>query len=266
MIKLAAAICVLAVLPNVFSGVAQQRKRNEIVKLLRHMKAHQPDTREMTTETPTTSTTTEVPDGTNSTIITDNNEGTNFTDNGNFTDVGPDFACDNGDLTYSIFVCDGDNDCGDCTDEPADMCDVPCVPGQWNHDDITCVNGNGPFPASYDCDGWNDCGDCSDETCEQHAQACEGTEEGENFAARGGYFRKRANIVSTKTRNNSNEKKRSEILAEKRENKRTTKNKAHLADKRHSKGPSTLQKKSIKGTAARRNALPTPAECMITIS
>jgi len=148
-------------------------------------------------------------------------------------------------LTYSTFVCDGDNDCGDCTDEPADMCDVPCVPGQWNHDDLTCDNGNGPFPASYDCDGWNDCGDCSDETCEQHVQACEGTDEGENFSARGGYFQKRANIVSTKAHTLSNNK-RTAILAEKRENERTLKNTAHFAEKRHHKGPSTLEKKSLK--------------------
>jgi len=153
-----------------------------------------------------------------------------------------DFTCDNGEMTYSAYVCDGDNDCGDCTDEPEDLCDTPCVPGQWNHDDLQCDNGNGPFPSSYACDGWNDCGDCSDETCDQHSAACEGTQEGENFAGRGGYLRKRANMVKTKL-HNLGENRRISILAEKRDNMKPLKTRTHIAAKRELKGEARANEK-----------------------
>jgi len=156
-----------------------------------------------------------------------------------------DFTCDNGEVTYSDYVCDGDNDCGDCTDEPEDLCDTPCVPGQWNHDDLLCDNGNGPFPSSYACDGWNDCGDCSDETCDQHTAACEGTEEGENFAGRGGYLRKRADLVKTKE-HSLQQNRRMRILAEKRGNMKLVKTRASIAVKKANKEPSTHQKRNMK--------------------
>jgi len=152
-------------------------------------------------------------------------------------DEQPDFPCDNGNVTYSDYVCDGDNDCGDCSDETG--CDTECVPGLFNHDDFVCTNGNGPFPADWQCDGWNDCGDCSDEPCDEVAEACEGTEEGENFAARGGYLRKRSNAVRTKTHNYL-KKKRGLIQEEKREHLREKKMKSHAAMKRsHKKGQAT---------------------------
>jgi len=159
-----------------------------------------------------------------------------------------DFTCDNGAMTYSSYVCDGDNDCGDCTDEPADLCDTPCVAGQWNHDDLLCDNGNGPFPQSYACDGWNDCGDCSDEVCDQHRAACEGTEEGENFAGRGGYLRKRANLVKTKE-HGLQEKRRMRILAEKRGSMQLVKTRASIAEKKAYKEPSIHQKRTTKRTS-----------------
>jgi len=131
----------------------------------------------------------------------------------------PDFQCDNGDMTMEMYVCDGDNDCEDCTDEQDCGSEQACVIGQWNPDDITCANGNGPFPASWECDAWNDCGDCSDEVCGENAEACEGTAEGDNFG------RKRSgDRVLNKSRNLANKMR---TVAEKREHTK------HITDKRN---------------------------------
>jgi len=73
------------------------------------------------------------------------------------------FSCVNGDTTLVRYVCDGDNDCGDCTDEVGPNCDKPCVEGQWRADDFLCDNGR-HVSGSFLCDGDNDCGDCSDES------------------------------------------------------------------------------------------------------
>nr|XP_034315306.1 low-density lipoprotein receptor-related protein 4 isoform X6 [Crassostrea gigas] len=65
----------------------------------------------------------------------------------------------NGKCVRISYICDGDNDCGDMSDEQ--NCRSTCGPDQ-----MMCSNGK-CVPISYICDGDNDCGDFSDErNCE----------------------------------------------------------------------------------------------------
>ena len=72
----------------------------------------------------------------------------------------PDFVCANGREVLASWICDGDNDCGDFSDEQNCPFD----------EDFQCQNG-GSVPARWICDGDNDCGDFSDEAdCPEEAQ------------------------------------------------------------------------------------------------
>ncbi|XP_068734361.1 protein kinase C-binding protein NELL2-like [Montipora capricornis] len=73
------------------------------------------------------------------------------------------FPCRNGRCVPQLWFCDGDNDCGDKSDEPSN-CSTPTTLPQTHcsSNQFPCRNGR-CVPQLWFCDGDNDCGDGSDE-------------------------------------------------------------------------------------------------------
>uniref|UniRef100_A0A8V0YXG4 Basement membrane-specific heparan sulfate proteoglycan core protein n=1 Tax=Gallus gallus TaxID=9031 RepID=A0A8V0YXG4_CHICK len=71
------------------------------------------------------------------------------------------FKCRNGHCALKLWRCDGDNDCGDGSDETGCPTKVPGMP--CGPDQFSCVVSGACIPASYHCDEEPDCPDRSDE-------------------------------------------------------------------------------------------------------
>lgn len=77
-----------------------------------------------------------------------------------------DFQCRNGRCVAPIFVCDGDDDCGDASDE--EKCSAPtCGQHEFRCNNSECI------PALWSCDGDPDCKDKSDESMERCSRRTE---------------------------------------------------------------------------------------------
>lgn len=83
------------------------------------------------------------------------------------------FSCKNGKCIAKLWSCDGDNDCGDDSDEPAHLCRQQNCTAGWSRcpgwANYRCI------PDWLFCDGKDDCRDGSDEV-ESSCKACSKTE------------------------------------------------------------------------------------------
>ncbi|XP_019367559.1 PREDICTED: basement membrane-specific heparan sulfate proteoglycan core protein, partial [Gavialis gangeticus] len=71
------------------------------------------------------------------------------------------FKCRNGYCALQLWLCDGDNDCGDGSDEMG--CPTKAPGDTCGPNQFTCVSNRTCIPASYHCDEEVDCPDRSDE-------------------------------------------------------------------------------------------------------
>ena len=82
------------------------------------------------------------------------------------------FKCKNGNCVPKTWVCDGDDECKDNSDEDKEVCGIKtCHDFQFRCDNEKCI------PKNYLCDSLNDCGDSSDErnctiSCETNQHRC----------------------------------------------------------------------------------------------
>jgi Low-density lipoprotein receptor domain class A len=82
------------------------------------------------------------------------------------------FKCSDGKCIPKSYLCDGESDCLDKSDEERQDCEVECNPS-----DFLCLNKK-CIAKNYYCDGDNDCGDNSDEPngCSSVTSVCESNE------------------------------------------------------------------------------------------